>query len=379
MAIRVSALLSPLYRKQDYSQEIMKTPVATLIIALLFLNLLNAKSQGFGGMGGDSDRIEGKVKFLPIPYADYDRSSGFTVGALPILMFNPSQKDTISPSSATGLLVSYSENKSWFAMTFGMLYLQEDNWRISYAAGLGDFNFQFFANSPINQWIKYQTNVDFVYAGFERKIKSNLYGGMSYIYTSFKNTSEVSNDSLPARLHGIGYSATWDARSNVSYPRSGFQVEADLTTYPSFMGNNSLSNQLELSYNHYISMPNKKDVLATRLFTGIGIGDVNFNQQFIVDDTDLRGYSMGQYRGNYLVAAQTEYRWNFHKRIGAVGFAGIASVFGSNNADDNGKLLPSIGCGFRYTYMKDTHSNIGFDVAKGKGDWSFNIRISEAF
>ena len=45
-----------------------------------------------------SRRIDGKFKFMPIPYLNYDRSLGFMLGAVPMLMFNPSEKDTISPS-----------------------------------------------------------------------------------------------------------------------------------------------------------------------------------------------------------------------------------------------------------------------------------------
>jgi len=120
-------------------------------------------------------------------------------------------------------------------------------------------------------------------------------------------------------------------------------------------------------------------VFATRVFSGIGLGEVNFNQQFIIGNTDIRGYSKGQYRGNYALAVQGEYRWNFHKRLGAVGFAGLATIFESNNSDDDGKLLPGIGAGFRYTYMKDTRSNIGFDIAKGRDDWGIYFRLSEAF
>ena len=41
---------------------------------------------------------------------------------------------------------------------------------------------------------------------------------------------------------------------------------------------------------------------------------------------DLRGYQMGSYRDQFLVAAQAEYRHRFTERIGAVAFAGVGSV-----------------------------------------------------
>ena len=64
-------------------------PLFVLINLLGTPLLVSAQGLG-GGMGDESGRIEGKVKFMPIPYVNYDRSLGFTVGAVPMLMFNPS-------------------------------------------------------------------------------------------------------------------------------------------------------------------------------------------------------------------------------------------------------------------------------------------------
>jgi hypothetical protein len=58
-----------------------------------------------------------------------------------------------------------------------------------------------------------------------------------------------------------------------------------------------------------------------------------------------RGYTQGAHRGNYLVALQGEYRWNFYGRWGAVGFGGLATVFEGINEADNGKMLPGAGVG----------------------------------
>ena len=84
---------------------------------MMFFSHLDGQGLG-GGMGGESSRIEGKTKFMPIPYLNYDRSMGFALGAVPILMFNPSEKDTISPSSVIGGVGFYSTSKTWFLMGF---------------------------------------------------------------------------------------------------------------------------------------------------------------------------------------------------------------------------------------------------------------------
>ena len=334
-------------------------------------------SQGFGG--GGSSRIEGKRKFMAIPYVGYDRSMGFTLGAVPMLMFNPVEKDTISPSSLIGGVGTYSTSKTWFLMGFGMFYLNEDKWRITAAAGLGTVHFQFFLDHPLGGWIPYQSEANFAMVKVERKLYKKLYGGVSYIFADVITTP----DDLPVvdttTLHGLGLSLSLDTRSNPYYPRSGSYTTLKFNSFPEWFGNEVVSKKIEFDYNHYFSTRGDFDVVAARLYTGLGLGDLSFNQQFIVKSPDIRGYTQGAFRGNYLVTIQGEYRWNFHKKWGAVGFAGVATVFEAINEADNGKLLPAIGTGIRFKAFEDTNFNVGLDVAAGIDDWGIYFQIGEAF
>ena len=97
--------------------------ICTLILAIICSKNTFSQEQTKSDGSGESDRIEGKFKFIPLPYVDYNSAEGFTVGAIPMAMFNLSEKDTISPSSTIGLLGMYSENKTWYVMTFGTFYL----------------------------------------------------------------------------------------------------------------------------------------------------------------------------------------------------------------------------------------------------------------
>ena len=127
--------------------SLKKGSVLPHILTLVILSIVfSSHSQGLlGGGSGEGDRIDGKFKFLPLPYVDYNRAVGVTLGAIPMAMMNLSEKDTISPSSTVGLVGTYSENKTWFVMGFGVFYLDEDNWRIKAAGGYGDVNYQFYA------------------------------------------------------------------------------------------------------------------------------------------------------------------------------------------------------------------------------------------
>jgi outer membrane protein assembly factor BamA len=173
--------------------------------------------------------------------------------------------------------------------------------------------------------------------------------------------------------------ASLDQRDDPYYPKSGSLNEINWTSFPGFLGNEFESNKIEIALNKYIPIRKQQDVIAVRLYSGIGIGDLSFEQQFIVGQEDIRGYSQGKFRGDNMVTAQGEYRWNFHKRLSAVGFFGLATVYGSFNEQDNGRILPGIGTGIRYNIFPKYHMNAGIDIAKGKDDWGLYFRIGEAF
>lgn len=351
----------------------------TLLLTLFCFVCITQVVSGQGIGGGKGRRIDGKYKFMPIPYLNYDRSMGFTVGAVPMLMFNPSAKDTISPSSLIGAVGTWSTSNTWFLMGFGKFFLDEDRWRITTAGGLGTVNFQFYLDNPIGGWIPYQSEADFFMFKVERKIYKSLYGGISYIYANVITSTETIPLTDSLTLNGIGLNLSLDTRDNPHYPRSGYYSNIKYNAFPEFMGNETPTQKITLDHNHYFSFRQNKDVLAARVYAGLGIGELAFNQQFIVKDRDIRGYTQGAYRGNYLLSLQGEYRWNFHPRWGAVGFAGVASVFKAINESDNGKVLPGVGTGIRFKAFTETNFSVGIDVAAGIDDWGIYFQIGEAF
>ncbi|WP_340114391.1 BamA/TamA family outer membrane protein [Maribellus mangrovi] len=318
------------------------------------------------------------VSFIPLPYVNYNRSIGFMAGVAPMLQFSPLKNDTLSPLSTVGALGLYSANKSWGAAVFGLFYLKQDTWRIATGAGTGTLNFQFFLNL-LNWWIPYDTDADFFVFIINRKLIEHLYGGVSYTYVNLKtNFGDVPVD-LETALQSLGAQFRLDSRDNVYNPFRGTNSKVQFTMFPEWMGNEFVSRNIELEYNQYFPVRSYTDVLAARFYGGFGIGDISFNQQFVVGGTDVRGYTQGKYRGNNQFALQAEYRWNPFKRTGFVGFAGVATVLESVNDADNGKILPGAGLGFRYVLLKETGIRVGLDFAVGQDDWGVYFRIGEAF
>lgn len=122
-----------------------------------------------------------------------------------------------------------------------------------------------------------------------------------------------------------------------------------------------------------------KDVLALRFAGKFGLGSIAFEQQVTLGGRDIRGYSEGKYRGDGLVAAQGEYRYNFKNKLGMVGFFGLGTIYGSDTESFDWKTYSGGGVGIQYRAFKTVKFNIGLDAAMGKDDWGLYFRIGEAF
>ena len=316
---------------------------------------------------------------MAVPYLNYSRSTGGAFGAVPMAMYKINPKDTISPASMTGLIGMFTTNKTWFAMFFQRFYLKEDTWRVTAAGGLASVNFQFYLDVIGGGFIDYNSQADFFYVDVQRKLIDHLYGGIHYTWVNAQTDfSDLPLPGTDTKLNGTGLLFAYDIRDEVYYPTTGSISNLKWSSFPDFLGNEKVSNKIEMDYNHYMSMSDN-DVLAFRVKGGFGLGELAFEQQFIIGQTDIRGYTQGEFRGESMAAVQGEYRWNFKNRLGLVGFFGVASIWGSVNEDDNGSLLPGGGAGFRYNVFPKYHMNVGMDLAAGKNDWGIYFKIGEAF
>lgn len=346
------------------------------LLSVIFWNIT------FSQQKEDDSSQDNSKKIQVIPYVSYDRTYEFMLGAVPMVMYNVNKNDTISPASLSGLMGIYTTNKTWFTAFFSKLYLKEDQWRILFGAGFGNMNSQFLASAGSHHFTDIQTGADFLKLEIKRKIFSEVYLGGSYIYTKFDNEYKFDTPvEEEVTLNGLGLGLLWDKRNDVYYPNKGIKSTLNYLNYPTFLGNESQSNEINFELNKFLAMRSDKDVLALRMYTVFGLGDVPFNNLAVMGGrgSDLRGYTQGEYRGKQMLAIQGEYRYNFPNNMGLVGFAGLGSIFQSNISQNDGVLLPSVGLGYRYMAFPENKMNVGLDFAAGKDDWGIYFRIGESF
>lgn len=314
------------------------------------------------------------LRITGIPIISYSSSLGVIAGGNGMAFFPLTKKDTISPISMVSVRGIYTGNKSWMVAAFTRLYFSEDKWRLTVAGGTGNINFQYFDAVEESGFVDYSSVRDFLFLQGLRKIKGHLYGGatfkMQYSNTEFSNSPD-SNQTVFA--NGLGLSVLYDSRNNVYYPNSGWQINANMLSNPSWLGSDSVFNAIRLFANYYFPI-NASSVLAARLSIYAGLGNVPFTGQHAVGGKDIRGYTNGKYRGNQSYALQAEYRWFFANRWGLVGFAGMAFT-----EKPSSSILPGGGAGLRFKAIPSRNITIGIDGAIGKDDHGIYFRINEAF
>lgn len=349
--------------------------IGTIIFFLVFNKMLFSQNI----VEKEVDSVK-KVDFKVMPYISYDRNLEFMFGAIPLAMYRVSKKDTISPKSLSGIAGVYTTNESFFIAGFTKLYFAEDRWRAYGYLFFGNLNSQVFIEDvQVPGFVDYNTIASVFTVGLQRKLYKSIYGGLAYSYADFGSFIEDSPDTQESTTHNLEFSLFSDTRDDQYYPLSGHNTQIKWRTFSEWLGNNVESNKLIVSHNQYIPIRENKDVLAARVHGEFGFGTILFEQQVVIGGKDIRGYSEAKYRGDGLLSLQGEYRWNFSDKMGLVGFAGLATIYGSQNSDFDWKLYPGAGLGYRYQVFKDNGLNIGLDGAIGKDDWGLYFRIAEAF
>ena len=350
-----------------------------LLFAFVFVN------------GQDSTATPKKVRSIAaIPIINYNRTQGIIAGALISKYYKINKKDTISPSSNTGIFGIYTQEKSYAFMAYSRFYFAEDRWRISAAAGIADVNFQFYledGGSSVGNFYNYSTKANFAVLQVQRNIFKRIYVGPIGTFnnsttTFFDLPGTSGKDSVTkSKLNNIGYIISNDTRDHVQYPTRGMFLTFKNQFFSSWVGSNYKFEKYILTYNQFFKLSKKDDkhLLAMRAYLNIADGDVPFEGQTVVGGEDIRGYSQGEYRNNQVYTLQGEYRWNFYKRWGMVAFAGVASAVAKFSDIPSSVILPGVGAGLRFRMLPHERINIGIDAGVGKGDYSITFRIGETF
>jgi outer membrane protein assembly factor BamA len=294
--------------------------------------------------------------------------------------------------SQTDVFGYYTNTHSWKFGFDQFFSFKEDRFRSKTSGRFGNVNNRFnYSNLPSD--VVYGEPMKLVTTGLAYNVFGRLYAGVTYRYLKtnyiFDEGTEEEQEFSQAILgragaeettgSGLGLAVGLDSRDHEYSPTKGIYTDLQFLAFRGWMGSDDDYSTVETFFNIYWQV-RQSQVLAFRFRWRDVHGDVPFPGQSTYGGVDLRGYAIGKYRGDGMIAAQAEYRFPVWKRVGAVVFGGTGRVYGNANTLGANQTLPSGGAGIRFLLLKDRGANIGLDFAFGRdGNSGVYFHFGEAF
>jgi outer membrane protein assembly factor BamA len=349
-------------------------------------------------MSNDLDTTR-RASFMPIPVFGYSQETGLEFGVGALYSTYVDKSDPNNRSSNFSALTSYSTEKQYEVSLKGSLWTKENKYHLITDIRFKKTPFDFYGTG--NQTLEsdkdriVQNQMKILLDG-EMNVAPFTYTGVSvglenYSFTDkvpggiFGNTAAIKGQA-GGSVAFIGVSQSYDNRNSNNYPTKGFFGRATYQYAPKlFSGESFTGSQIKVIVSNFWPLAKKLVLGINALYYTIQSNNTPFYLlPQLGNDEMMRGYYSGRYRAENLLAGQTELRYRYNNRFGAVAFLGAGRVF------DNGdfslrQFKPSYGVGGRYFFDPAKGLSIRLDYGVGEKrpnearQSGFYISLAEAF
>jgi hypothetical protein len=332
----------------------------------------------------------GSFIFAPIPIVSPTLGSGLVLGLGYVFKLN--KDDKLSPPSTIGLAGAFTNSGSRGGGLGGRLYFSENKYQATFLIVKGRVNFDFYGigripgREPIIVPLKAGGTVFF--GEFMRNVWKDIFVGPRFQYRSLYANLDgpqtpggfvIPDIDLKSISAALGIHVQRDKRDSTFYPRNGSLFDFSGNFFDQAYGSRREYQTYQVSYNGYREIA-KKQVLAYRAMACTANGSVPFYDLCLYGtNSDLRGYTAGQFQNRRMFATQAEYRRELKGRFGVVAFGGIGGVERNWSDFRTDGLLPAGGVGLRFNLDKKNHINYRIDFAYGREGHTLSVSVGEAF
>jgi hypothetical protein len=319
---------------------------------------------------------------VPIPISNPTLDTGLILGAAYFWPQTEEQK-AAQPASVTGAAAMYTSNDSKAYGIAQSNYWNEDRWRFEGVLGHADLKLELRApgtasNDPRINW---QLKGNFLQAGLLRKIAGDWYAGASLRYFSLTQSFDVEvpspdfNVSGESEAAGLGIDAEYDSRDMPFNSYSGANFEFNALINRETLGSDNNYETYKLFYRSYHRV--HPEVVVAWEVQGCTISGTP--PLWDACRIKLRGFPATEYLGSSTGSGQAEARWQFHRKWGAVAFAGAGYVSESFSDLLEGENVPSYGVGLRFMVLTSQRINVRLDYARSDDNDGIYLSVGEAF
>jgi hypothetical protein len=326
------------------------------------------------------------VVVAPIPISNPTIGTGLGVVVMPFYHLG---KD--SPLSNTAVAAGYTSSGSWGVGAAQSTRLRGDQMRIDGFLGYVDLRYRFFgvgstAGSAGVSVPIVQKGYAFVPELLYQVAKSTFLGARLRavrVETALDGSppaivEPLTGQSILVTSTGVGPVAVFDTRDNEMNPASGVLIDFRGNFAEQNLGSDLNYQTFSLAGNYYRRAG--PGVLALRGYACRASDKTPlFDLCLFGSGNDLRGYEVGRYRDQRMVAFQGEYRFPLAGRFGAVVFGGSGKVARTFDEMGDEPDLWSVGAGLRWLASQKARVNLSIDVAKGRDGTAAYVYVKESF
>src|ERR1044072_2597197 len=332
----------------------------------------------------------GQLVIAPIPVSSPAIGSGVVLVGL--YVFKVKESDMKPPPSVAGLVGAFTNNGSRGGALGGRLYFSENKYQTTFALAKGRANFDFFGigRRPNAEGISVPLTVKgtIFFGEFMRNVGRDIFIGPRFQYRnldiSLDGTQTPGGFVIPdidrnTISSALGIHVQRDKRDSTFYPRKGCLLDVTGDFFAKGLGSRRQYQTYKVSYQLYHSLA-PKQVLAYRgMFCSANQNVPFYDLCLYGTQSNLRGYTGGEFQNRRMFATQAEYRRELKGRFGVVGFGGLGGIARRLNQFRSDELLPAAGGGLRFTLDKKNHINYRIDWAVGREGHTLSIGVGEAF
>ncbi len=332
----------------------------------------------------------GSLVIAPIPISSPAFGSGLLLITAYVFKFD--KEDQASPPSWVGLAGAFTNNGSRGLAAGARLYLKENKYQTTFAVMKGRANLDFFGigRVPGRAPVSVPLSIDgSIYFGeLLRNVGKNVFIGPRYQFRRLAagldgprppGGFEIPEIDLNSNSAALGFHVQRDRRDSTFYPRKGSLFDFTGDFFDQVWGSRREYQTYKIAYNGFRQLA-PRQVLAYRSMVCLANGSVPFYDLCLFGfNSDLRGYTTGEFQNRRMFASQAEYRIELPKRFGLVAFGGVGGTAQRWSEFRSDQLLPAAGAGLRFTLDKKNHINYRIDVAFGREGRTISIGVGEAF
>jgi outer membrane protein assembly factor BamA len=322
------------------------------------------------------------------PLVFYLPETSLAFGGVGIMVFN-SGKEKAWRKSQIQLGLAYTLKNQFLLFVPYELYFKQQ-WKLNGELGFYRYFYNYYGigvHSKMENLETYDATFPRLITNLSYRVTSNVLLGVQYRFDQFNipridsllSVEQPIGSSDGGRISSIGFTASYDSRDDIFYPRKGFFATLTAENSGNYTGGSFNYSLVQLDVNYYFTLGDQHTI-ATNFYTGLSSGDLPFFAYYYLSSGKKgRGFNDRRFIDRQMELLQIEYRFPIYKRFRGAAFASSGTVSPTPLDLFRTKQQLSYGAGLRFQLNKKQMSHIRADIARSREGFQFYVTIGEAF